>query len=284
VVTRRETKPTDDLDDELRVLNEVTSRSGGELRRIPGPPTREESEADYREKFGRYRPFQVRGSAISWVEFETVEPWTVTFGFTAREGALELAEVHIFPTRDDQTERGWNFLHRGRAAGDWSRDVSLVPPGGLTSRAVREMTGNLNEALRVALDAVPPTDSYLATVGFVTADRRTNRPPAARPRHADDKLALVSVFYGRAVRDGNATARYVAEQLTARGFRCAPNSVPNLVSAARDRGFLTKSSKQGRASGQATEKAESVAQMWFEATAESLTSGGATIRMLPDVE
>ena len=251
----------DELADELQTLTPGSKIGAAPLR----SPTAEESEAAYRAAYGRYRPFQWRGSPISWVEYEDErhEPWTVTLGFSERDGALELAELHVFPTKADQSERGWNFMGRGRGPAEWTHDVSLVPRGGLTATALREMTGHLQEALRVALSAVPTPDSYLADAGFVAANRRAQRPPAARSPHTEEKLALGAVFYGRAVKLGLPIKDYVSEQLTRRGFRCQPESVRNLTTSMRDRGFLTGKTgeiMQGRAFGQATPKAWEIAK------------------------
>jgi hypothetical protein len=210
-----------------------------------------EAAARYREHFGPYRPFQQPG--VSWVEVEIDEPWTVTFGFTSRDGALELSELHIVPTRNDEHDRGWDFLHRGRAPGTWTRDASLVPPGGLTMRAVRKMTGNLNGALRVALKSVPRPADHLAQAGFVSANRRSNRPPAARSLRDLDLSARVAVLYEDAQRESKPIYAFIAKQL---GY--APSSIGNLVRRARDDGMLPKKATPGRASGVSTDKARRI--------------------------
>jgi hypothetical protein len=230
----------------------------------PGAPSREEPETAYREAYGSYRPFQERGSAVTWVETD-VDDWTIAYGFASRDGALELAELHVLPTRDNEEERGWNFLHRGRRPNEWSGDVSLVPEGGLTVTALRDMLA-LNDASRVALSAVPKPHDYLAKRGFVSADRRPTRPPAARTRHSDEKLALGAIFYQRAAKLGLSVPDYVAEELTRRGFKCARDSVRNLVTSMRDRGFLANAAKRGRASGEATEKAVAIAHSYHKRT------------------
>jgi hypothetical protein len=201
-----------------------------------------------------YRTWQQPGA--SWVEYEPEKPWSVTLGFTDRNGALELSELHVFAAQSDGAQRGANPLrapHEKERVSEWTRTAELVPSGGLTGRALRRML-KVEGATRAALRNVPSPDHYLAEAGFVAADHsaiasvpRLHRKPIV--------LLLVAAFYAQAVREAKPINAFIATELTKRGFKRAPSSVPNLTRDARDAGFLTKT-KQGRKSGELTPKAQ----------------------------
>jgi hypothetical protein len=200
-----------------------------------------------------YRTWQQPG--VSWVEYELEEPWSVTLGFTDRDGGLELSELHVFAARSEDTLRSANPLHaphEKERVREWTRESDLVPPGGLTGRVLRRIL-KVNGATRAALRNVPHPDHYLAGAGFVAAD---HSEIAAVPRQPREPmvLLLVAAFYAQAVREARPLNAFIAAELTKRGFRRAPSSVPNLAVAAREAGFLTKT-KQGRKSGELTPKA-----------------------------
>jgi hypothetical protein len=196
-----------------------------------------------------YRTWQEPG--VSWVEYEIQEPWTVTLGFSDRDGVLELAEVHVIPTRDEPAERSANPRERKRGWGQRGPDPERVPPGGLTMRGLRRMV-NVEGALRAALRNVPLPDSYLSGAGFVSADRPSTQPVPGRRDPV--LLPLVAVLYDEAIRSGKPTQDYLWKELTRRGVKCALGTVPNLVGAARRAGYLP-ATKQGLKSGSATDEA-----------------------------
>jgi hypothetical protein len=199
----------------------------------------------------------------SWVEFELEEPWTVTLGFLNHGDELVLADVRIFPTRDDDLERGLGprgqydttgRVPNGRTYGEWSWDPDLVPPGGLTARTLRKL--KIGDAMREAIVQVPRPDGDLAGTGFVTASRLAlgRAKPAGtdlRRRRSPELLASVALIYEQAVLDGIHPNQAIYEAIKGTARQVAEKSVPGLVRAARAAGYLTPAIK-GRAQGKAT--------------------------------
>ena len=185
--------------------------------------------------------------SVSWVEYELEEPWTVALGFQEREGELVLAALSVFPTRNDEADRSLNPRVRERELGQWRPDAERVPRGGLSIRRVlRSVT--VSAAAREALRQSPSADDYLAAAGFVAADRLPATPSRGK-RRDPVLLAQIAVMYEEALRNGDHPTVVIAAQID-----YSLRSVPGLVRAARDAGYLTPANR-GRPSGTATEKA-----------------------------
>ncbi len=193
---------------------------------------------------------------IYWAEHELGdEPWTAAYGFVEREGALTLAELRIFPTRDAAGDRSADLSERvdRRDLGEWDRDPALVPRGGLPTRVLR--LAKPGEALAEAFTYVARKDTlHSANVSphIVRADAKSKRP--ARPRRDPTLLVRVALLYEEAMTAGVPPHSYIFDALQGTKDQIARRTVAGLVRDARAADYLTPATK-GSASGRATQAA-----------------------------
>jgi hypothetical protein len=211
----------------------------------------------------KWRTWQRAEDSIFWAEQELdEEPWTAAYGFVARDGALTLAEVRIFPTRDTPAERGYGPAERSerRDLGEWSKDSDLVPRGGLSTRVMRLLRPG--EAMSEAFNQVWVENEELrrmlehAVAQPLIAERTAARP--SKPRRDPVILARVAVLYEQALSERKRPNRYIHERLKGGQYQVAERTVGGLVSDARAAGYLTPAARKGSASGSATDAAHAV--------------------------
>jgi hypothetical protein len=185
-------------------------------------------------------PNALRPQREVWIEADVsskAQPgavWKVAYLLVNQGGVPVVAEMRLFPAEP----------HPFRPAGQWSGHVAgvsaPVPPGGITSRLIREV--HLGKHLRyaggeVASAASPPPRRR--------SDRRSRLPEIAFARAAETYDAAVKKNEGPPV------------PAVARRHRLSIESARWRIHEARVRGFLTTTG-QGRAGGRLTDRGKRV--------------------------
>lgn len=208
----------------------------------------------------------------AWLEVEHVDGWTTAYRIVERpDGELVVAEIRFFPAVADAS-----------GAGTWAIegaiDVSDVPPGGLTSRAVR--TVQIGEALGRAQRILERKSSERGsrrvllgrgflqrpTVAEASTDAGDDVAPTmlpfeavarestgtARAGHSEEFFAEIAHHYERACRTGaRDPATEIVGAMKTQGIFYSGATVKDFVREARKRGLLT-AAPEGRAGGTMT--------------------------------
>ena len=205
------------------------------------------SRPDDEEGKGR-AVFTTHDPARDYVVLEVPdEDWTVAYLLTVQSGSLVVGEVRVYPTEPAMEAK----------PGEWTRDPSRVPKGGVTGRRLRQVgvteyhrhTEQIIEELREKMDD-EAFETLLAERGF--RDHLVSTPATAEGLSKDraTRLAQIAALYVAAVSIGERSpVATVAEQLG-----MARPSVRDQLHDARVMGLLEGSSV-GVARGSLTAKA-----------------------------
>ncbi len=191
----------------------------------------------------------------AWLETNLNSEWRAAYRLVVQGGEPVIAELRIFPREAGPREPGtWR--------GEWLGVRAPVPRGGLMARTLRRLRPGIVPAqLGEILDALSARfgPSLFEADGLMgRLELPANRPPASARRGRtplpDAFYASLAHSYVRALRAGT---RQPVEAV-AKKRKLSLARVRDLLHKARVRGFLTFPSKQGRAGGMLTPKAQAV--------------------------
>lgn len=186
------------------------------------------------------------GDRQHWLRLRIAPGWAAAYRLHNADGSVEIAELRLFPDGADGRDPIVG-LGEGKA----------VPPGGLTSRTVRqvrlsELTDrpHLRAEVLERLGVRPPS----MIDGFPELSEEPRRP--GRRRRSDLFLARIANRYEALVESGSRKPIVeLTSQLTNEGGSYSEATVRGFVNEARTRGLLT-SAPRGRPGGRVTPKAE----------------------------
>jgi hypothetical protein len=175
------------------------------------------------------------------------EDWTVAYLLAVQAGGLVVAEVRVFPTEPVVDAD----------PGEWSRETSRVPEGGLTGRRLRQVgvtehRDHMEEILTAIREAMGDEafTTYMGERGLSDQQRASLTGASKLSSDRATRLAQIAGLYVAAVNNGEASpVAMVAEQLG-----MARSSIRDQLHDARVMGLLEGSSV-GVARGSLTAKA-----------------------------
>jgi hypothetical protein len=178
-----------------------------------------------------------------WIEVDLGNAWTAAYRITPQDGVPVIAELRVFPRESVKPP--------ARRPGQWT-DAALgmsatVPPGGLTTRLLRQLRGSdLRDGLAhfpQVEGVVTPAGLNLRQAGFHTL----KRPTRLKGRGwSEETLLQAAVFYAKG---GQHPVKDLATVMHLR-----PSQARDLLQTARNKGFLTPG-RQGVRSRALTAKA-----------------------------
>jgi len=187
-----------------------------------------------------------------WFESPVGDRWLAAYRLIPRHGHPVIAELRLFPIEPGKHDAG----HWGEA---WLGPKAKIPAGGITARLLRQVrvgehAGHLDGILenmkkQFGVILYEPK-GVLGRLGFVADAPLT--PKLGRKPLPDVEYARIAVVYDKALRAGN--RRPVVA--VAKAWRIPIPKARDVIHRARERGMLTPASKQGRASGGLTSRAQ----------------------------
>ncbi len=192
--------------------------------------------------------FKTDDPALDYVVLEVPdEDWTVAYLLTVQSGSLVVAEVRVYPTEPAMEAK----------PGEWSRDPSRVPEGGVTGRRLRKVgvtehhshTERILEEVQEAMGD-EAFEAFMADRGLRNDQVSTLTTTEGLSSDRATRLAQIAALYVSAASSGERSpVALVAEQLG-----IARSSIRDQLHDARVMGLLEGSSL-GVARGSLTAKA-----------------------------
>jgi hypothetical protein len=181
------------------------------------------------------------------------DDWTVVYGLMVQDGKLVIAEIRLQPT-----DTPGMYVTR---PGEWSSDITEVPPNGITARQLRHVRpGEVWDHMPFVLERLRTQvgedrfKSLFRSRG-VPDEIIENLSPRTTYAKAFDRLTRLvhlAAAYVEEVQKGNKQpTRAVAERT---GY--SHNTVLVYISEARKKGLLTPAPGRGRPGGSLTQLAE----------------------------
>lgn len=181
----------------------------------------------------------------SWIENDIGDGWTAAYRIAEEHGQPVIAEVRVFPTE-----------RNGARPGTWNADIDaaslVIPPGGLRTRKIREVSpekalaqlrGPLADSLENAAARSIANDASYAAAGAAlglrdnTGLRQLHTGTPGRPVVGEEFLARLAEMFVKVGPVRGGPYKVLKAQLEDQGIFVADRTIRGYIGRAKNRGL-----------------------------------------------